>query len=103
MTGVQLRPVTKKPAPAVGTSESTDEGVNTKPIGGVKSISSRFNKFSGVPNQSEVEFRLKKWVGEEINKLKTDYENKLAVERNMRENLEEEVNMLRERLDAAGI
>ncbi|CAG8507662.1 2498_t:CDS:10 [Paraglomus brasilianum] len=100
---VQLRSVTKKPAPAVGTSESTDEGVNTKPIGGVKSISSRFNQFSGVPNQSEVEFRLKKLINEEINKLKADYENKLAVERSMRENLEEEVNMLRERLDAAGI
>jgi len=96
-TGVQLRTVAKKPPIETSTestettSSTTSSGIDTKPIsGGVKGISSRFNQFGGIPNSSDVEFRLKKWFNEEINKVKSNFEAKLAEERSKREALEEE-------------
>jgi len=74
-------------------------GIDTKPIsGGVKGISSRFNQFSGIPNSSDVEFRLKKLFNEEINKVKSHFEVQLAEERSKREALEEEFRELIARL-----
>jgi hypothetical protein len=96
--GIQLRSVAKKPSIETSTestetttSSTTSSGIDTKPIsGGVKGISSRFNQFGGIPNSSDVEFRLKKWFNEEINKVKSNFEAKLAEERSKREALEEE-------------
>ncbi|RIA98151.1 hypothetical protein C1645_813202 [Glomus cerebriforme] len=104
-TGVQLRSVAKKPSIETSTestettSSTTSSGIDTKPIsGGVKGISSRFNQFGGIPNSSDVEFRLKKWFNEEINKVKSNFEAKLAEERSKREALEEELKELIESL-----
>ncbi|PKY39821.1 hypothetical protein RhiirA4_453080 [Rhizophagus irregularis] len=96
--GIHLRPVAKKPSIETSTestettSSTTSSGIDTKPIsGGVKGISSRFNQFGGIPNSSaDVELRLKKWFNEEINKVKSNFEAKLAEERSKREALEEE-------------
>ncbi|CAG8485506.1 4397_t:CDS:2 [Funneliformis mosseae] len=98
---IQLRPVAKKqpietPTESMkATTTSTDSNIDTKPIsGGVKGISSRFNQFGGIPSSSDVEFRLKKWFNEEINKVKSHFEVQLAEERNKRETLEEQLKEL---------
>ncbi|CAI2174159.1 743_t:CDS:2 [Funneliformis geosporum] len=98
---IQLRPVAKKqpietPAESMETTTiSTASNIDTKPIsGGVKGISSRFNQFGGIPSSSDVEFRLKKWFNEEINKVKSHFEVQLAEERNKREVLEEQLKEL---------
>ncbi|RHZ54807.1 hypothetical protein Glove_423g32 [Diversispora epigaea] len=101
-----LRSVPKKPMElsSQGSTESknvvtttTNTETGSKPsFGGVKSVASRFN----VPNQStEVEFKLKKWFNDEINKVKTHFEAQLAEERKKREELEELVQQIQSRLD----
>ncbi|CAG8591516.1 1767_t:CDS:10 [Acaulospora morrowiae] len=88
LPNVALRSVPKKPVELSTSSTSTETNItNVEPINkpSVKSISSRFN----IPNQStEVEIRLKKWVNEEINKVKSHFEAQLSEERMKREELE---------------
>ncbi|CAG8466236.1 3320_t:CDS:10 [Diversispora eburnea] len=104
-----LRSVPKKPIElsSQGSAESknvvttatttTNTETGSKPsFGGVRSYASKFN----VPNQStDVEFKLKKWFNEEINKVKTHFETQLAVERKKREELEDLVREIESRFD----
>jgi hypothetical protein len=94
-TAMESEPITK----ASTTSESSS--IDSKPIssGGVKSLSSKFSQFSGIPNQStEMELRLKKFINDELFKIKSDFANRLAQERQAREALEEEIQELKRRL-----
>ncbi|CAG8519125.1 27658_t:CDS:10 [Dentiscutata erythropus] len=102
---VALRPVAKRVVePPTSSSEPSEpsstssSNTDSKPIGSVKSISNRFN-IPNVSSSSEVEFRLKKWFNEEINKVKANFEARLAEERSKREALEETVRELQERLE----
>ncbi|CAG8548824.1 8565_t:CDS:2, partial [Racocetra fulgida] len=103
---VTLRPTVKRVVePPASSSEPSEpstvtpsSNTDSKPIGSVKSISNRFN-IPNVPSNSEVEFRLKKWFNEEINKVKANFESRLAEERSKREALEEIVKELQERLE----
>ncbi|CAG8504651.1 1689_t:CDS:2, partial [Racocetra persica] len=100
---VTLRPTVKRVVepPASSSEPSTvtpSSNTDSKPIGSVKSISNRFN-IPSVPSNSEVEFRLKKWFNEEINKVKANFEARLAEEKSKREALEEIVRELQERLE----
>ncbi|KAI1320626.1 SH3-domain kinase binding protein 1 [Mortierella claussenii] len=72
------------------------------PAGGVKSLSSRFGQFQGVPasgggNSAALELeiaKLKRWMTEELDRVKKE----LSDERESREKLEKEVQELRTRL-----
>ncbi|CAG8656671.1 2569_t:CDS:2 [Cetraspora pellucida] len=103
---VTLRPTVKRvvepPASSSDPSEPStvtpSSNTDSKPIGSVKSISNRFN-MPNVSSNSEIEFRLKRWFNEEINKVKANFEARLAEERSKREALEEIVRELQERLE----
>ncbi|KAF9426831.1 Cytoplasmic protein nck2, partial [Podila epigama] len=89
---------------AAATTTTTSSGpgaVSTPPLGGVKSLSSRFGQFQGVPasggNNAQVELeiaKLKRWVTDEVDRLKRD----LAEEREHRQKLERQVEALKAQL-----
>ncbi|KAF9295079.1 hypothetical protein BGZ88_002824 [Linnemannia elongata] len=80
------------PTPAAGVAP---------PAGGVKSLSSRFGQFQGVPasggNSAALELeiaKLRRWMTEELDRVKKE----LSDEREAREKLQEEVNQLKAQL-----
>lgn len=75
--------------------------VSTPPTGGVKSLSSRFGQFQGVPasggNNAALELelaKLKRWMNEELDKVRKE----LSDEREHRQKLEHEVQELKAQL-----
>ncbi|KAI8600409.1 hypothetical protein EDD21DRAFT_377295 [Dissophora ornata] len=75
--------------------------VTAPPTGGVKSLSSRFGQFQGVPasgnNSAVLDLeiaKLRRWMSEELDRVKKE----LADERESREKLQEEVNQLKAQL-----
>ncbi|KAI7830324.1 hypothetical protein BC939DRAFT_440205 [Gamsiella multidivaricata] len=86
-------------APASTTAAGS--GGAPPPAGGVKSLTSRFGQFQGVPasgnNSAVLELeiaKLRRWMTEELDRVKKE----LADERESREKLQEEVNQLRAQL-----
>lgn len=80
---------------------STPAGGVAPPTGGVKSLSSRFGQFQGVPasggNSAALELeiaKLRRWMTEELDRVKTELSN----EREAREKLQVEVNELKAQL-----
>ncbi|KAF9910120.1 SH3-domain kinase binding protein 1 [Linnemannia zychae] len=79
----------------------TPAGGVAPPPGGVKSLSSRFGQFQGVPasggNSAALELeiaKLRRWMTEELDRVKRE----LSDERESREKLQEEVNQLKAQL-----
>ncbi|KAF9929840.1 hypothetical protein FBU30_001153 [Linnemannia zychae] len=79
----------------------TPAGGAAPPVGGVKSLSSRFGQFQGVPaaggNTAALELeiaKLRRWMTEELDRVKKE----LSDERESREKLQQEVNQLRAQL-----
>ncbi|KAF9338099.1 SH3-domain kinase binding protein 1 [Podila minutissima] len=95
-------PSSHSSAVAIGSTASAGPGaVSTPPTGGVKSLSSRFGQFQGVPasggNNAALELelaKLKRWMNEELDKVKKD----LSDEREHRQKLEQEVQELKAQL-----
>ncbi|KAG0025001.1 SH3-domain kinase binding protein 1 [Podila clonocystis] len=87
---------------AIGSTTGAGPGaVSTPPAGGVKSLSSRFGQFQGVPasggNNAALELemaKLKRWMNEELDKVKKE----LSDEREHRQKLEQEVQELKTQL-----
>ncbi|KAF9956827.1 SH3-domain kinase binding protein 1 [Mortierella alpina] len=80
---------------------ATPATATVPPAGGVKSLSSRFGQFQGVPasggNSAALELeiaKLRRWMTEELDRVKKE----LADERESRERLQEEVNQLKAQL-----
>lgn len=79
----------------------TPAGGVAPPAGGVKSLSSRFGQFQGVPASGgtsaalELEIaKLRRWMTEELDRVKKE----LSDEREAREKLQEEVDQLKSQL-----
>ncbi|KAG0375271.1 SH3-domain kinase binding protein 1 [Mortierella sp. AD032] len=90
-------------SPSAGslTNAPTPAGGVAPPPGGVKSLSSRFGQFQGVPasggNSAALELeiaKLRRWMTEELDRVKKE----LSDERESREKLQEEVNQLKAQL-----
>ncbi|KAF9290631.1 SH3-domain kinase binding protein 1 [Mortierella alpina] len=80
---------------------ATPATATVPPAGGVKSLSSRFGQFQGVPasggNSAALELeiaKLRRWMTEELDRVKKELED----ERESRERLQEEVNQLKAQL-----
>ncbi|KAG0227292.1 SH3-domain kinase binding protein 1 [Actinomortierella wolfii] len=112
---VSLRPTGRRPeasesqqggTPPSSSSSTPSTGApatTTPPVGGVKSLSSRFNQFQGVPsggNTGHLELeiaKLKRYMNEELDRVRRE----LSEEREKREQLEAEVKELKQRLSSA--
>ncbi|KAF9978659.1 SH3-domain kinase binding protein 1 [Mortierella antarctica] len=87
---------------AAGGAGATPATATVPPAGGVKSLSSRFGQFQGVPasgggNSAALELeiaKLRRWMTEELDRVKKE----LSDERESREKLQEEVNQLKAQL-----
>ncbi|KAG0259624.1 SH3-domain kinase binding protein 1 [Mortierella polycephala] len=91
----------QSPPGSSGESTVTPAASTASLAGGVKSLSSRFGQFQGVPtsggNSAALELdiaKLKRWMNEEIDRVREE----LAKERESREKLQEEVNQLKAQL-----